>query len=249
MSALRVSMAILTFFLTSNMVFAEDWTWSDFKREASSPLRDPAKPVTIWGGAAALTVTVFEDQLADGIEEDTYEDRPLGDFSVVGDMAGQLIPNVLYAGGMALHNYYYGDADSRRRAISMTKGSAYAVALSSILKYTIRQPRPNGDNRHSFPSGHTTSASAFAAVVVCEHGWGFAGVSATILATLSGYSRLNDNQHYFHDVLAGAVIGTTYGIGIASLNKGSSTQTSASKSTFIPILGEGKYGIAWFRPF
>lgn len=249
MSDIRIFLIIL--FLMSHKANASEWTWQDFKREVTSPLYEPAKPVTQWGGAAALTVIIFEDQLSDGIEEETYENRPLGDASAVGDVAGQLVPNVLYAGGMALHGYISEDQVSYRRANSMAKGSAYAVGLSTLLKYTVQQKRPNSNKRTSFPSGHTTSATAFAAVVVCEHGWNWAGISATLLASMSGYSRLNDHQHYFHDVIAGAVIGTAYGIGISSLNMGITASSSAKSttSTFLPIIGEDKYGIAWFGTY
>jgi membrane-associated phospholipid phosphatase len=82
-----------------------------------------------------------------------------------------------------------------------------------VLKYSVRQERPDSTQRNSFPSGHTTTAFAFAAVVGEEHGWRW-GVPAYALATLVGWSRMNDNKHYLHDVLAGATIGTSVGLGV-----------------------------------
>ncbi len=242
-----IIIALAIFFLHSN-AHAAEWTWQDFKQEVTSPLREPARPITVWGGAIATTFLLFEDQLADGIENDTYEDKPLGSASVIGDLAGQLVPNALYAVGMAIDGYWNDDPISYRRANSMTKGTAYAVGLSTLLKYTVREPRPIGTKRTSFPSGHTTSATAFAAVVVSEHGWNTAGIGATLLASLSAYSRINDHAHYLHDVLFGAVIGTAYGTGIAHLNK-NKIDENKNHSLFMPVIKGSEYGLAWHKSY
>ena len=66
----------------------------------------------------------------------------------------------------------------------------------------------HGHNNHSFPSGHTTAAFAFATIVA--HEWDAVPgvpVLAYGMATAVGLSRMNDNAHWASDVLAGAVIG------------------------------------------
>ena len=40
-------------------------------------------------------------------------------------------------------------------------------------------------------------------------------MGALSLAALTAFSRMNDNQHYIHDVVAGATIGTVFGLGTA----------------------------------
>lgn len=107
-----------------------------------------------------------------------------------------------------------GSENAYHHAEIMFLASAYAAGSATILKYSVREPRPyNGSVRTSFPSGHTTMAFAFASVVGAEHGWLWA-VPAYAMATVTGIARINDNMHYLHDVTAGATIGIAYGLGL-----------------------------------
>lgn len=91
-----------------------------------------------------------------------------------------------------------------------------------ILKNVIGRARPfdmieglncliNKPTDYSFPSGHTGSSFAAAAVM-------FLGLrkkysfSAIIFAMLMGFSRLYVGVHYLSDVVGGAVIGTMIGV-------------------------------------
>ncbi len=67
--------------------------------------------------------------------------------------------------------------------------------------------------KRSFPSGHTTTAFAFASVVAMEHEW-YLGAGAYALASFVAYSRMNDNEHYLHDVAMGATLGTVFGVAL-----------------------------------
>ena len=112
---------------------------------------------------------------------------------------------------------------------------------AQILKGLVqeRRPPPHHDQPHqlnaskeSFPSGHTTSAFTFASVVQQFHGWGW-GAPAYALASFTGWSRMNDNKHYLHDVFFGAILGTTYGIGVSQLYKKSNDGAPPQQSLLL----------------
>jgi membrane-associated phospholipid phosphatase len=59
----------------------------------------------------------------------------------------------------------------------------------------------------SFPSGHTSTAWAVAAVVATSYkAWWIKGLSYG-LASLAGLSRIHDNKHWASDVFVGALLG------------------------------------------
>ena len=103
----------------------------------------------------------------------------------------------------------------------------YAFLLSGlavqVIKNLVNSPRPklffeHGQYLHfiqnvslsgyaSFPSGHTTTAFAFATVLILtlkNKNWQLPLLFAAVLA---GYSRIYLAQHFLIDVLAGALIG------------------------------------------
>jgi membrane-associated phospholipid phosphatase len=80
-----------------------------------------------------------------------------------------------------------------------------------LLKYTIREKRPDSDNRDSFPSGHTASAFSGASFIHKRYGIKQA-IVPYILATFTGYSRVKENKHHIRDVIAGAVISSAFSL-------------------------------------
>ena len=85
------------------------------------------------------------------------------------------------------------------------ESAALTLGLSYGLKYTISEKRPNGED-HSFPSNHASISFASAEFMRKRYGWEY-GIPAYIAAAFVGYSRVESNQHYTHDVIAAAVIG------------------------------------------
>jgi len=193
----------LTFSIPAQAAWYENWS------------ARPAWPEPISfasGSAATLTALALRKPLVNDFQRDQSTRKPLGNFAEFGDLSGQGLPNALYAGGMIVASYFGTDL-SGPRAQMMIMTTAEAVLITTVLKYTIRQERPDSTQRNSFPSGHSTSAFAFASVVGAEHGWRW-GVPAYLLAGFAGWSRINDNKHYLHDVLAGATVGISTGLGI-----------------------------------
>jgi membrane-associated phospholipid phosphatase len=119
----------------------------------------------------------------------------------------------------------------------MFKATAYAAFVTTVIKYAAREPRPNNiQEKNSFPSGHTTTAFAFASVVAVQHEW-YWGMLALGGAGLTAYSRMNDGRHFLHDVLAGMTIGTSYGLGTYFASKG-----QGKNWALVPIIDETTTG-------
>lgn len=113
----------------------------------------------------------------------------------------------------------------RHRFLGLMVLSSYAVSgiIAQVLKYYIIEARPavflkdisykyfienvTLHNFHAFPSGHT--ASAFAMAAVLSFGLKNKRYSMFFLAgaVIVGYSRIYLAQHFTDDVLAGALIG------------------------------------------
>lgn len=92
-----------------------------------------------------------------------------------------------------------------RGALEFGMSSALTLGVTYGLKYTVDEKRPNGDDR-SFPSVHASVAFNSAEFIRKRYGWNY-GIPAYAIATFVAYSRVESDQHYAHDVLAGAVIG------------------------------------------
>lgn len=91
-------------------------------------------------------------------------------------------------------------------------GAASTLVMASAtegLKRTTRVTRPDGSDRHSFPSGHTATAFMTATMLTHEYGhhspW--VGVGAYTLATATGLLRVSGHKHWLSDVFTGASIG------------------------------------------
>lgn len=80
------------------------------------------------------------------------------------------------------------------------------AAATLILKYSIKETRPDYSNRHSFPSGHSAVSFATAAFVQRRYGWAF-GAPAYALSCYVAWGRVYSKKHHWWDVCAGAAIG------------------------------------------
>lgn len=88
--------------------------------------------------------------------------------------------------------------------------SLMTCALTGVLKYSVKEERPDGSDNRSFPSGHAAISFMTATMLHKEYGetvspWfsiiGYGTASAISL------SRVYDNRHWCSDILAGAGIG------------------------------------------
>ncbi|MBR4119364.1 MAG: phosphatase PAP2 family protein [Bacteroidales bacterium] len=102
----------------------------------------------------------------------------------------------------------------------MITSDLFSVALMvgsvELLKHTIDSPRPNGEDNHSFPSGHTATAFMSATLLNKEYGhlspW--IPVASYTVASLTAMGRQFNSEHWVSDLFVGA------GIGIVSAELG-----------------------------
>jgi hypothetical protein len=215
----------------------DSYTTDDFLYDWSIPIREEkVRNIVYIGSATTLVLVLTREQFVDPLQEDIAEAKPLGRLAPFGDLMGQLVPNILYVGGMYWHHKSTGDENSYDRVKLMVKTTFYSGLTTTVLKHTIRQPRPHGHNRASFPSGHTSTAFSFASVVGMEHEW-YYGAAAYTLAGIVAMSRMNDNEHYLHDVVFGATIGISYGMSFYYQKE--QRQDSAGMWQVLPIDTEG----------
>lgn len=122
--------------------------------------------------------------------------------------------------------------DATGRA-QLAESAALTGATTLILKAAVDKKRPNG-HAHSFPSGHTSDAAFGAAFLQRRYGWTY-GVPAYLLTGFVAWSRVESQEHFPEDVIAGAAIGivasylftrTYHGVEIA------------------PVADNGTYGVA-----
>jgi membrane-associated phospholipid phosphatase len=84
-----------------------------------------------------------------------------------------------------------------------------AQGFTQGLKRIVAYPRPNGEDNHSFPSGHTTTAFTNATLLHEEYGHRSVlySVGGYGVATAVGGMRMMNNKHWVADVLFGAGVG------------------------------------------
>lgn len=151
---------------------------------AAQPKRAGVHPV--WWIAPFLLcfARVIDANAGDGIQ-------------TAGDILQFVIPAT--AGGLTLGYADYKGTLQFGESFAVTEGVTYG------LKYTVNETRPNGGSQ-SFPSGHTSVSFCGAEFIRKRYGWQL-GVPAYAAASFVAYSRVESNEHYPHDVIAGAAIG------------------------------------------
>ncbi len=228
------------FIFTSWLVFlisSLEVSAATFTEELVSPVTTDAAPLFLSSVLMSTFLYVKQKEISHPATFQAIKDRPLHNYSIIGDYYGQLVPNAIYVLGMGAHAMATDSNISSYRAEHMFKATFYAGLVVSALKYTVQEPRPNSPHeRNSFPSGHTATAFAFASTVAMQHNV-YLGTTALLMAGFTAYSRMNDGRHYLHDVMAGMSIGIGYGAGIYYSQRGK------ARFSMVPIIDEDLAGL------
>ncbi|MDQ4140387.1 MAG: phosphatase PAP2 family protein [Bacteroidota bacterium] len=104
---------------------------------------------------------------------------------------------------------FEGNHDYLNTGILILKAEAINAITVFGLKSITKQERPNGENKYSFPSGHTAHAFLAASIIHSElrHRSQWFGIGAYTIATGVGALRMLNNKHWQSDVFAGAGVG------------------------------------------
>jgi len=143
-----------------------------------------------------------------------------------GDILSVLIPAV----GLGT-TYFY--EEGNQGMIQFAKSLVATEIITRGLKLAINKRRPNGECCDSFPSGHTSAAFMGASFIQKRYGWRY-GIPAYLGAAFVGYSRVNSDQHFTIDVIAGAAIGIASSYFFT---------TSYDGFQITPLAANGVYGI------
>ncbi len=97
-----------------------------------------------------------------------------------------------------------------RLYLSNTLAIALTASLTSAVKHTIHETRPDQQDRHSYVSGHAAVAYMSATILHREFGHHSPWISVAGYGTAATtqYLRIHHHAHYMSDLTLGAAIGT-----------------------------------------
>ena len=144
---------------------------------------------------------------------------------------GSIISLGLIGGGLIWNSPH--EVDSGEATI---EGLVATGIYTQLIKLISNEPRPNGADNLSFPSGHSSISFSLSASLMDMYG-PFAGVPALILATLTAVSRLAANTHWLSDIVFGATMGYVVGHAYTIHHQG---QKSENEVTVMPYFDTEK---------
>lgn len=174
----------------------------------------------ILGGTAVTSYLAYQyldDDIVEELGNRSYIESGEEEFSYAGMYAAMSTPFIWYGASFL----YPVDSETRRktRMVAEELGEAlvWTFATSAVIKYSVGRDRPDGQS-NSFPSAHTSLSFAAATILANHYPW-YVGAISYSVATLVGFTRMDVQDHFLSDVLAGAGIGLFFGTAVAQFHQ------------------------------
>ncbi|MBX9766697.1 MAG: phosphatase PAP2 family protein [Bdellovibrionales bacterium] len=119
---------------------------------------------------------------------------------------GDLLGTGLWGVSVTVAQYFL----DRERSFSHAEALVMSFATTSLLKGLNGRNRPDSDNKHSMPSGHTSTSFTTATHLAVNYGL-WVGIPSYAVATFVAATRWSDDAHWLSDTVAGAAIGIFWG--------------------------------------
>jgi membrane-associated phospholipid phosphatase len=162
---------------------------------------------------------------------------------------GSLLGGITVVGPAVAGLFVAGHCSKKDRfhsfAYSLAQATTINLGLTEGLKCATRRIRPSGNSKMSFPSGHSSSAFAIAAVVQGYYGRN-AGIFGYGVAGFISASRVRANKHWASDVAVGATIGYLVG---SSVCRRTGISLRVGKVLFLPSVDtiNRRFGLQFIR--
>jgi len=183
------------------------------------------------GAGAVLLSHQFDDDFRSSFSR---QNRLNGSETIFNEYIGTGVPGALLGAGF----WWYGARKGRSYEVHAGQAQLESILATGVLTFIIKgltgRERPDGSDRYSFPSGHTSTVSASAMTLTEFYGWK-AGVPAFAIVALTGLSRVSHDRHWLSDVLAGATLGILVGHAVSRAHL-DAFEGSESSVAFFPVL-------------
>jgi PAP2 superfamily len=176
--------------------------------------RENALTLVVAGGVSLVFHETLDDDVADYTSDHPNRWGKIQD--AIGGI-GNPLHHLAFASGLYVYSLMEEDGELHEFSRSLFNATAITAVSTTLLKFAANTERPNGDPR-GWPSGHTASSFAFAAVLDEYYGH-WIGIPAYALSGLVAWERIDDREHDLSDVVFGAAMGYVIGRTVASQHR------------------------------
>ena len=193
--------------------------------------KDNLSVALIGVGLTGLALTVDQE-----VKQYFQDRKPLEHVENIGDKIG----NGIFEVGVGLVLLGTGELINDKKLADTGAVNLEALLISGVatevLKLTVQRERPNGGNHNSFPSGHAVMTATMAASISEMYDWDLRlAVPLYLTTAFVGATRLEANEHFLSDVIAGITLGTLVGTSVAKYHKEKDSQGVLQNISITPV--------------